>query len=174
METDRGAVLTLRAAARGVVDFSQARVLDVRWWRRSNALIKAMAAEDDLVAVRAAFDLQRSLVGNGNLTKESFEECQKKVQALFGDVIDVLCPWAAKDGEAKKTGQVNELIDKYRTMVGDPNDPEYAKKLAHDLALIDAQEEEGPEESETARIDRLLKERDERYHRFRTGGGMRP
>lgn len=172
METDRGAVLTLRAAARGIIDFSQARPLDVRWWRRTNVLMKAMAADDDLIAVRAAFDLQRSLVGNGSLTEKSFEGCQKSAKALFGDIIEVLYPWSAKDAEAKKQGQLNGMIDAYKKLVGDPDDPEFQKKLLHDLALQDAQAQEEPEESEGDRIDRLLKERDEHYDRIRRGGGV--
>ena len=168
MEADRGAVLTLRAAVRGVIDFAQARVRDVRWWRRANVLIKAMAAEDDLVAVRAAFDLQRSLVGNGSLTEKSFEGCQKAAKALFGDIVDVLYPWSARDAESRKQGQLDGMIDAYKKLVGDPDDPEFQKKLLHDLARMDAKEEE-PGETEDARIDRLLREREIHYDRIRRG-----
>lgn len=174
MEADRGAVLTQRAAVRGVVDFTTARLLDVRWWRRTNVLIQAMAAEDKIIATRAAFDLQRSLVGNSGLTEKSFEECQKAAKALFGDIVDCLHPWAAKDAEGRKAGQLDNMIADYKKYVGDPDDPEYAKKLLHDLERLDAQEKvDGPAESETERIDRLLKERDDRYHRIRQHGGMR-
>lgn len=171
MEADRGAVLTLRAAVRGVIDFTQARVHDVRWWRRANVLIKAMAAEDDLVAVRAAFDLQRSLVGNSGLTEKSFEGCQKAAKALFGDIVEVLYPWSAKDAEQKKAGEIGGLIDQYKRLVGDPDDPEFQKKLAHDLALQEAAAQEETPESDNDRIERLLRERDEHYTRIRNSGG---
>lgn len=169
MEADRGAVLTLRAAVRGVIDFSQARVHDVRWWRRANVLIRAMAAEDDLVAVRAAFDLQRSLVGNAGLTEKSFEGCQKKAQALFGDIVECLYPWSVKDAAARTEGQMGSLIDAYKKMVGDPDDPEFQKKLLHDLTTLEAEQAAEPAESESDRIDRLLRERDEHYDRIRRG-----
>lgn len=159
MESDRGAVLTLRAASRGVIDFSKARVLDVSWWRRANALIRAMDSEDDLVAIRAAFDFQRSLVGNSGLTEQSFKDCQKSAKALLGELLNALHPWLAK----ARPDEISGLVEKYKKLVGDPADPEFRKKLDHDLALLDAADaEQAPAETEDQRIDRLIAERDAR------------
>lgn len=130
-----------------------------------------MAAEDDLVAVRAAFDLQRSLVGNSGLTDESFKSCQKTSQALFGDIMDAIHPWAAKTAESRKNGQVDSLLETYKRLVGDPDDPEFQKKLLHDLEQYEKSlEPKAAVEPEDDRINRLLKERDEHYKRVREGG----
>lgn len=128
-----------------------------------------MAAEDDLVAVRAAFDLQRSLVGNSGLTEKSFEATQKKAQALFGDIVECLYPWSAQDSASRSASQVNGMINAYKQLVGDPDDPEFQKKLAHDLALLEADEAVETPETDSERIDRLLKERDDHYDRIRKG-----
>jgi hypothetical protein len=167
LETDRGAVLTLRAAARGVIDFSKARVDDVRWWRRTNVLIKTMSVEDDMVAVRAAFDLQRSLVGNSGLTDKSFEASQKTAKALFGDIVEVLYPWSSKESAARKAGEIEGLINQYKQLVGDPNDPEFQKKLEHDYEVFKNQDSAVEVESDSERIDRLMQEREARYNAIR-------
>lgn len=138
----------------------------MRWWRRANALIEAMADEDDLAIRRAAFDLQRSLVGNGGLTKESFAESQKAVKALFGDIVGMLRPWAGK------ADKVDGLIAAYKRYVGDPDDPAFREKLMHDrdmLARAEAEAAATAPEPEDARIDRLILEREEYYKRQRAG-----
>ncbi len=145
-------------------------MLDVRWWRRANALIEAMADEDDLAIRRAAFDLQRSLVGNGGLTKESFAESQKAVKALFGDIVGMLRPWAGK------ADKVDGLIAAYKRYVGDPDDPEFREKLMHDremLARAEAEAAAAAPEAEEARIDRLILEREGYYKRQRAGQPVR-
>ena len=61
----------------------------------------------------------------------------------------------------------------YKKLVGDPDDPEFRKKLVHDLAVVEARDAAaatvGPEETEGERIDRLLRERDARYAAGRRG-----
>lgn len=120
-----------------------------------------------MVAVRAAFDLQRSLVGNSGLTDKSFESSQKTAKALFGDIVEVLYPWSSKDAAAKKAGEIDGLINEYKRLVGDPDDPEFQKKLMHDYELIQESNAEQPQESENERIDRLMKEREARYNAIR-------
>lgn len=120
-----------------------------------------------MVAVRAAFDLQRSLVGNSGLTDKSFEASQKTAKALFGDIVEVLYPWSSKDAAAKKAGEIDGLINEYKRLVGDPDDPEFQKKLLHDYELVKATNEETPQESDNERIDRLMKEREARYNAIR-------
>lgn len=164
METDRGAVLTCRAAARRVVDYSQAQVLDIGWWRSTNAKVSAMARLDEIEGIKAAYDYQRSLVGNGGLTGDSFKEAQKTARDLFGKLVDALSPWASKNAESFKEQEINSLIDTYKKIIGDPNDPEFMAKLVHDLALQDQKRREVTvTESEEDRVDRLLKERDAYY-----------
>lgn len=170
MESDRGAVLTVRAAARGIVDFSKVRVLDVSWWRRANILIRGMARDDELTTIRAAFDYQRSLVGNSGLTDESFKETQKTARALFREVINTVSPWAAKSEKQAHSEHMNSLLEAYKKLVGDPDDPEFRAKLLHDRQLLaDGPPDKVTVEDENKRIDRLLAERDAFYAARKAG-----
>ena len=47
MERDRAAVLTVRSAVSGIIDYREADVLDRRWWRRWRMLINEMATQSD-------------------------------------------------------------------------------------------------------------------------------
>lgn len=157
MESDRGAVLTVRAAARGVIDFSRARVRDVRWWRRSNAIIRAMDRDDEFDLVRAAFDLQRSLVGNSGLTDESFKQAQKTANEAFAQLQQIRRPWF--DKAKAKADAIAGMIAEYKKYIGDPDDPVFREKLLADAAAAEAASAP-PAESEDARIERLIRERD--------------
>lgn len=162
MATDRGAVLTLRAALRGVVDFSKARVLDVSWWRRTNALVLAMAEDDELQVVRARFDLQRSLVGNSGLTEESFKACQEAARSLLDAYTAAARPWEAKTADSRRAETVTGLVAAYKRLVGDPDDPAFRDKLRQDAATLAAREAAPPAETDDQRIDRLIAEREAR------------
>lgn len=149
----------LRAAARGVVDFSKARLGDVAWWRRVNTLVQAMARDDELVPLRAAFDYRRSLVGNSGLTPESFKDSQKTAGDLFQEITTVVRPWADKAAAAATETVVGGLIDAYKRLIGDPNDPEFRAKLVKDLEAQKAGRG-ARTESDEERVERLMQERD--------------
>lgn len=172
METSRAAVLTVRAAVRGAVDFTRARVLDTDWWRRTNVIIRAAGREDDLKAMQAAFAYQCALVSNGSLTEESFKDSQSAARELFQEVLNRLQPWAAATTTDVRQSQLQGLIANYRKYVGDPDSPAFKAKLLQELEEQDARArgevvDEKPPEDDEDRIDRLLRERDAR----RTGPG---
>jgi hypothetical protein len=170
LETDRGAVLTCRAAARGAIDFTKANVRDLSWWRMTNAVISSMARTEEIVALQAAYDFQLALVGNSGLTEESFKASQKTGKEIFQQIIDTQMPWAAADLKGQKDREVNSLIDAYKRMIGDPDDPEFQKKLLHDMELQDKPKVVVKKESEEDRIARLIEERDKHYEQK----GMKP
>lgn len=120
--------------------------------------MKVMAADENMAILRAAFDSQRSLVGNSNLTEQSFKGCQKAIKSLFMDIIDLVQPWNAK-GEDRKVGEINDLISAYKTMVGDPDDPEFQRKLLKDAEENEKRNSVAVVETDEQRVDRLLLER---------------
>lgn len=171
MEADRGAVLTIRAAARGVVDFSRARVRDVGWWRRTNALIRAMDRDDRLVLAKAAFDHQLSLVGNSALTDESFKKSQETARELYQEILNLAEPWAARSVADVKAATRSGLISAYKRLIGDPDDPAFRRKLLADQERLKAGKvAAAPVETQDQKIDRLMRERDEYYK----AKGMKP
>lgn len=161
MVTDRGAVLSLRAAARGVVDFSKARLTDVKWWRRANALIERMALDDDRAVLDAAFRYQLALVACGALKPEDFGKVQKTAVGMFQDLVNAARPWAST-AEAKQN-EFEGMIDAYKRLIGDPGEPEFRKKMAADLDRLAALNSVQKVETEDERIDRLMREREALY-----------
>lgn len=165
MVADRGAVLLIRAASRGVIDFSKCRVLDIAWWRKVNAVVQSMATEDELVGLKAALQFQCALVGNGTLTNESFDAAKKTSQNLLNSIFNLTQPWAAKSISEVKTEEIQSLVDLYKQTIGDPDDPEFRKKLEADLARLESDRLSAMSavpEDDMARIDRLMREQDAR------------
>lgn len=123
-----------------------------------------MARDDEVHTIRAAFDYQRSLVGNSGLTDDSFKKSQETSRVLFQELINVSTPWAAQTMEEAKTSTIASLVDMYKQRLGDPNDPEFQKKLEHDYhQWKNGQPEEVVQETDMQRIDRLVRERDAHY-----------
>jgi hypothetical protein len=129
LERDRGAVLTVRAAIRGVVDYSEAQVLDPDWWRRHYILLTAMAREDDQKIQKGVFDYHRALVANSGLTEESFKGAQTNARDAFYDLIGALRPWegsSAKERAAKENEDMR--LAWFQAFNIDPNDPDWEEK----------------------------------------------
>lgn len=148
MATDQGAVLTIRAAARGIIDFRQADVRDVRWWRRANLLIRALADDDEVQGLMQALHYQLALVGNSGIRDEDFAEAQKRAQAILRDIIHLLQPWAAqKKGDNTVQSEIDRLTELYKSVFGDPSDPEVRARL-------DKMAEEFKRETERKRSER--------------------
>ena len=63
-ERDRAAVLTLRSAVRGVVDYSKADLHNPSWWRHWRFLIRAMDEAEHGELLNRAFEYQLALVSN--------------------------------------------------------------------------------------------------------------
>ena len=129
-----------------------------------------MARDDEYHTLRAAFDYQRSLVGNSGLTEESFKKSQETSRMLFQELINVQTPWAAQTAEEAKTSTIAGLVDMYKKRLGDPNDPEFQKKLEHDYYQWKNGTVEEKVETDDERITRLMRERDAHY----AAKGMKP
>lgn len=165
MESDRDATLIVRAAARGVVDFSRARVLDPRWWRRTRALVRAMVLDDDLLTLNTILDYQCALVGNPSLTDESYKKAQDTIKSLMADIVNARRPWEAKTVEEVRQTGLKGLVDLYKKYVGDPADPAFRDKLRRDLEAMDTRVDAGPPETDEQRIERLARDRKVLYTR---------
>ncbi len=114
----------------------------------------------ELEALKAAFAFQCALIANGNLVAESFKEAQERGRTLYHQILDILQPWAT-DAEAEAhLGKIGGLMDAYRQIVGDPNDPEVQKKLAEAAVILERRAQEAPPETEDERVTRLIRARD--------------
>lgn len=145
--------MTVRAQLRGVLDCRQARLLDPKWWQRSALLINAMAREDEREILRAAFDFNRSLLGNSQLTEDSFKGAQKRSRDILYDIVSGVQPWAKRTHAEAEAGENAGLAALYRQVCGDTRDPEFQKKIAHDVELL---QQRG---AQAAQTDALLQEK---------------
>ena len=129
MASDRGAVLTVRAAVRGVIDFSKARLLDPDWWRRCLLLLEAVAQEDELTVQDNIYRYYLALVANAGLTKESFESSQSNANTSFKDLVRLLRPWEAKSHPQAQQEEFEAYRATYEKMFGfDPTDRKEAER----------------------------------------------
>ena len=116
MEGDRAAVLTLRSAARGVVDYSKADIHDGSWWQRWRYLLRAMESEDYSKSLDYAFQFQLALVSHGRLGSDNFTKVQKEAKAVFQDLEDEMRPWTGRrskeDRQTAETDAYDEIWKK--------------------------------------------------------------
>lgn len=125
-----------------------------------------MAADDVMKLTQAAFAYQCALVGNGQLSEEGFKTSQKTAIALYNEIVNNVEPWARSSIEDRKQDEITALVEDYRRLVGDPNDPEFRAKLDADLARVEQLRKQRPKETPEARLDRLAVARDEATRRL--------
>ncbi len=119
----------VRAQALGVIDFSRTRLFDPRWWRRSAMLLDELARQADTEIYRAAIIYQTGLLANSRLTDDSFKTTQKHMQSFFNDLVNNLHTWDKRSLDELEQEAETSLIDTYRAVAGDPDDPEYQATL---------------------------------------------
>lgn len=144
----------------GVIDFTQARVLEKRWWWRSGLLIRAMEDRDALIWLQAAHDYQCALLSNSDLKEDSFENGKKRAHELFHAIMKCVQPWVTRSSQEIREEQNAKLAQLYREMVGDPNDPEFQAKMAHDAAMAEAKKNATVREDPETTLNKALEDRD--------------
>lgn len=150
----------MRACRQGVIDFSEARLLDVKWWRRANLLIDGMAKEDDLEILRSAMGFHLALVSNGNLSDESWDKAKTAAAEAFNDIVNTVHPWGARSTEQRRDDEMTALSKLYKERIGDLTDPAFEAVIMAEAARMTAQmEETEARESDEDRIDRMARER---------------
>lgn len=155
----------VRAAARGVVDFHDARPLDPYWWRRLNLLLDEVETEDTLRLAGVALRYHMLTAANANLTEGAFKSSREAAHRLFKVMDGALRPWNVD----RERG--DEERDLYKKHIGDyRNDPavkaavEAEAKAMRDAALA------GPDRTD----DQLYQERLERRIREHRARQRRP
>lgn len=122
-----------------------------------------MARLDEIESMKSAYAYQCALVANSGLTEQSFKDSQRTAKELFTEIVDAFSPWAAKNAGAMKDQEINSMIDAYKRLIGDPNDPVFQEKLRQTLYDRENKPIEVVQETDEQRINRLLKARTEYY-----------
>lgn len=116
----------MQAALEGLIDFRTARPTDPQWWTRYNLIIGAMERRNTKEIEKLAFDLHRSLLGNSQLTAESFDENQNSAQEGYWNIVGYYRPWEGRDYRDRKNKEFTEYRQAYKEMTGyDPRSPEF-------------------------------------------------
>ncbi len=139
-----------------MIDFRQAELRDVSWWRRTRLIITSMARDEELESLRDTFSHQLALVGHGNLLPEDFKTAQKQAKEILTSILNSRHPWDTKDAAAIPEDTIAGLIEAYRAQVADTRDPAVVQRMKDKLANAVEVETESPED----RLDRLIRERD--------------
>lgn len=118
----------MRAAARGVVDFSRFDPFDRAWWSRLYWLLDEIESEDltRLVGARHA----QHLAGVGHYTEQ-----WPKAAELLKDLSALLRPWTDRRN-GPRPGDVEAMRAELIRRVGDPKDPKTQERIARTVQYL--------------------------------------
>jgi hypothetical protein len=125
----------VRAAIEGVVDFSKARLHDRRWWQRSWLLLGELLRKEAREEAKAELDLHLATLANARIASDPamFKNASENATRAFERLQRMLQPWSEK----QKTGEkelVDDLIQNYKQIFGDPTTAEFKAQEQRDLA----------------------------------------
>ena len=134
MERDRAAVLTLRSAAQGVIDYRQVNLHDENWWKRWRYLTQTMEETSHEKLLHRAYEFKLALVSNPRISAEDFTKMQKAAQELFSDMSGQSRPWAARDKTERDLSASTEFKARWLAGTGiDLDNPEATAKWEADV-----------------------------------------
>jgi hypothetical protein len=116
----------VQAAARGVVDFSTADLLDRRWWMKLWWLLDQVE-NDNVVFVRRMEHAHNAALLQYGLDEKVFDLHWDGATTAMREVWDALFPWCKMDATSGKA--VDKLHEAWVKRWGDPNSPETLKKI---------------------------------------------
>lgn len=149
----------VKAHLSGAVDFREMRPRDPGWWRRLNLIIKGLEMEDESRVVEALRSHHLAMISSGALTEEDFSKYQKLAIEGFYRFLGTVRPWESVDPEQLRRDEYSKLRREYVRMFGDPNDPEFQKKLDETLEWMDKRLKEKPQEDAEYELARRFREK---------------
>lgn len=152
----------VRAAARGIIDFTKADLRDPMWMRHVRTVIDSLVDDNLADRYRTTFQLQCSLIANSALQPKSFEDGLKRARMLHDLLVDVIAPWDADERASQSKSALEQGIEEYKRTAGNPDDADFKAKLATDYQTLQAMATAGAAkvETEEERIERLINARD--------------
>jgi len=118
----------IRAAVEGVVDFSQANLLDPRWHKRLYVLLSAMVERDRRAAALARHQRSLAYIAVPNIGRESFTRHHEQEKEAFIEYLSSLFFQKNEQGDRKKA-MAARMRDAWAAEFGDLDSPETQKKI---------------------------------------------
>ena len=123
-------------AAEGRVDFKEARPLDRKWNLRLSWISKAYQAEKNVQLLRLQYErfLSTLSTDSPDLFKQAWANADKVVDFIKEELV----PWLVdKDTPKRKdSNEYRELIEAYKQMIGDWDDPEFRDKVEKEIETL--------------------------------------
>jgi hypothetical protein len=166
---DRVAVLTRRAAARGLIDFGKARWYDPAWWRHCRGMFAEIEEQDALEVNKACLTFYSMVVARSG--SEDVQNQLDKAGELVQQIQSLLWPWAATTKQEQQLQTVQEAQKFYTQLAGAaPGTATFDQLIAQHMKSVESVYKEAQVESDDARVIRKMRER---YEAQRTRQGRR-
>ena len=126
MEGDRAAVLTLRSAVNGVIDYSKADIHNDMWWKRWRYLLNSMASVERGELLKQAYQFSNALVSNSKLSPDSFSSVQRNSKELYEDITYNQNSWIGTK-EDREIAEKEKFAEQWKAISGFELDDQEAK-----------------------------------------------
>jgi hypothetical protein len=111
LENNREAVLTLRSATRGIIDYTEADILNPVWWRRWRLIIRTLIREDNRSILHDKYQFDLALVSHGQLGSDTFKSVQETAREAFEDLKATARPWNGRATAEDRRREEKEIFD---------------------------------------------------------------
>jgi len=131
LERDRDAALTLKAAVRGALDFSQANVKDHGWWLKWRYVTRSLAAEEHTELIDNLYGLSLALLSNPKIDTAAQH---KNALDRYRSLRESKQPWAEALESQYLRSEADEYAVQWEKLTGwKPNDAEALAKWEEDI-----------------------------------------
>ncbi len=138
MDQNQFACLALQAAAKGLVDFSEADYFDPAWNRRLRLLLKALEAENDREISMMRYQHRAMLLTTPWLDPAAISDTQDAALRDLDAVVGYYRPWEfdKKTREEKEVADTTKLRNTWQRTFGSLDDPKVQDRLAKTRAAL--------------------------------------
>lgn len=116
----------VRAAAKGVVDYSTADPHDINWRIRHRLLLAELRRQDDYTLLDTVHRHWLAYAAHGSLMEDSFATVKERADNALIGVRDIIFPWLAEqkpEGEKDTIKQEDQdLVARYIARFGDKDE----------------------------------------------------
>lgn len=125
-----------QAAFEGLVDFSQARLLDRLWWKRLGIMLDRLEKKNYLALVHLQHT-QHCAALNYLAGKKAFDLHWDQCNSIVSSIRRSYFPWSATE-EDSTDELVSRLRDEWAANFGDPDDPETKARIQQTVDFLNS------------------------------------
>jgi hypothetical protein len=133
----------LRAAVDGVVDYSQANLLDYWWHLRLNLLLNELVDREMLAYLRLSNQRHLAYLGVPGLTEESWKQHREGEHSSYEDYIKILLGVFQEDERSHKERLEQAMTEAWEREFGDTADPQTQVRIEAAAAQLRLHREQG-------------------------------